>query len=75
MQANNYRRIVNVSGNPGALTDIASPHSACSVDLSPAGRLSKTLLNGLTVLLATELRGTNILASSACPGWGASRPL
>jgi NAD(P)-dependent dehydrogenase (short-subunit alcohol dehydrogenase family) len=25
--------------------------------------------NGITVLLASELRGTNILVNSACPGW------
>jgi NAD(P)-dependent dehydrogenase (short-subunit alcohol dehydrogenase family) len=31
--------------------------------------LSKTLLNGITALLARELRGTNILVNSVCPGW------
>jgi NAD(P)-dependent dehydrogenase (short-subunit alcohol dehydrogenase family) len=31
--------------------------------------LSKTLLNGITVLLAKELRGSNILVNSVCPGW------
>ena len=36
---------------------------------SPAYRLSKAILNGITVLLASELRGTNILVNSACPGW------
>ena len=37
--------------------------------LSPAYRLSKTLLNGITVMLAKELRGSNILVNSVCPGW------
>ena len=31
-------------------------------------RLSKTLLNGITVLLAAAVRGTNILVNSVCPG-------
>lgn len=73
MQANDYGRIVNVSSTLGSLTDIATPDSAYSVVLSPAYRLSKALLNGLTVLLAKELRGTNILVNSACPGWVRTR--
>lgn len=31
--------------------------------------MSKTILNGITVLLAAEVRGTDILVNSACPGW------
>ncbi|MGD9330620.1 MAG: SDR family oxidoreductase [Desulfobacterales bacterium] len=73
MQANNYGRIVNISSTLGSLTDIATPDSEYSVVLSPAYRLSKTLLNGLTVLLAKELQETNILVNSACPGWVRTR--
>jgi NAD(P)-dependent dehydrogenase (short-subunit alcohol dehydrogenase family) len=69
MQENDYGRIVNISSTLGSLTDIAAPDTAYSVVLSPAYRLSKTLLNGLTVLLAKELQDTNILVNSACPGW------
>jgi NAD(P)-dependent dehydrogenase (short-subunit alcohol dehydrogenase family) len=69
MQANDYGRIVNVSSSLGSLTDIANPDSSYTQVQSPAYRLSKTLLNGITVLLAKELRGTNILVNSACPGW------
>ena len=69
MQENDYGRIVNISSTLGSLTDIATPDSEYSVVLSPAYRLSKALLNGVTVLLAKELRGTNILVNSACPGW------
>jgi NAD(P)-dependent dehydrogenase (short-subunit alcohol dehydrogenase family) len=69
MRANDYGRIVNISSTLGSLTDIASPDSAYAVVLSPAYRLSKALLNGLTALLARELRGSNILVNSACPGW------
>jgi NAD(P)-dependent dehydrogenase (short-subunit alcohol dehydrogenase family) len=69
MKANQYGRIVNVSSTLGSLTDIANPDSSYSQVQSPAYRLSKTLLNGITVLLAKELQETNILVNSACPGW------
>ena len=73
MRANDYGRIVNISSALGSLTDIASADSAYAVVLSPAYRLSKALLNGLTALLAQELRATNILVNSACPGWVRTR--
>jgi NAD(P)-dependent dehydrogenase (short-subunit alcohol dehydrogenase family) len=69
MKQNRYGRIVNMSSTLGSLTDIANPDSAHAEVQSPAYRLSKILLNGITVLLARELRGTNILVNSACPGW------
>ncbi len=73
MRDNQYGRIVNISSTLGSLNDIATPDSEYAVMLSPAYRLSKSLLNGLTVLLAKELRGTNILVNSACPGWVRTR--
>ena len=69
MKRNNFGRIVNMSSTLGSLTDMADPDSDYTGVLSPAYRLSKALLNGVTVLLAKELRGTNILVNSACPGW------
>ena len=69
MKANGYGRIVNMASTLGSLTEIASPDSPYHAVLSPAYRLSKTLLNGITVLLAKELRGSNILINSVCPGW------
>jgi len=69
MRRNRYGRIVNMSSSMGSLADIANPDSASAEVQSPAYRLSKTLLNGITVLLAKELRGTNILVNAACPGW------
>jgi NAD(P)-dependent dehydrogenase (short-subunit alcohol dehydrogenase family) len=69
MKTNQYGRIVNMASTLGSLTDIANPDSSYAQVQSPAYRLSKTLLNGITVLLAKELRGTNILVNSACPGW------
>ena len=69
MMANGYGRIVNMASTLGSLNEIASPDSPYAAVLSPAYRLSKMLLNGITALLAMELRGTNILVNSACPGW------
>lgn len=69
MKANGYGRIVNMASTLGSLTEIASPDSLHDAILSPAYRMSKTLLNGITVLLAKELRGSNILVNSVCPGW------
>jgi NAD(P)-dependent dehydrogenase (short-subunit alcohol dehydrogenase family) len=68
MKANGYGRIVNMSSTLGSLAEIATPDSAYGEILAPAYRLSKTLLNGITVMLAKELSGTNILVNSACPG-------
>jgi NAD(P)-dependent dehydrogenase (short-subunit alcohol dehydrogenase family) len=69
MKANGYGRIVNMASTLGSLNDISNPDSSFGAVLSPAYRLSKTLLNGITALLANALRGTNILVNSACPGW------
>ena len=69
MKVNGFGRIVNLVSTLGSLAEIASPDSPYNSVLSPAYRLSKTLLNGITVLLAKELRGSNILVNSVCPGW------
>jgi NAD(P)-dependent dehydrogenase (short-subunit alcohol dehydrogenase family) len=39
---------------------------------TPAYRVSKTALNALTRILATELRGDGILVNSVCAGWVAT---
>jgi NAD(P)-dependent dehydrogenase (short-subunit alcohol dehydrogenase family) len=61
MKKNNYGRIVNMSSGMGQLTDMNGGF--------PAYRISKTTINALTRILSDELRGTNILVNSMCPGW------
>lgn len=65
MKVHNYGRIVNVSTEMASLTSIATDY----YPLAPSYRLSKIGLNGLTVLLAKELQGTNILINAYSPGW------
>lgn len=61
MLAQNYGRIVNVSSGMGQVNDLD--------DYSPAYRLSKLALNGITRILADGLRGKNVLVNAVCPGW------
>jgi NAD(P)-dependent dehydrogenase (short-subunit alcohol dehydrogenase family) len=61
MRRNDYGRIVNVSSGMGQLSEMSGQW--------PGYRLSKTALNAATRILADELKGTNILVNSACPGW------
>ncbi|YAF94201.1 MAG: SDR family oxidoreductase [Nodularia sp. CChRGM 3473] len=61
MKKQNYGRVVNVSSGMGQLTDMGGG--------STGYRVSKTALNALTRIFASELKGTNILINSVCPGW------
>ncbi|MCU0953709.1 MAG: SDR family oxidoreductase [Hyphomicrobium sp.] len=61
MQRNGYGRIVNLSSGAGQLSDMRSGF--------PAYRLSKTALNALTRITASELASTNIKVNAVCPGW------
>jgi NAD(P)-dependent dehydrogenase (short-subunit alcohol dehydrogenase family) len=64
MKKNGYGRIVNVSSGAGQFE-----YMATSGGYWPAYSVSKASLNALTVMLASELRGTNILVNAVCPGW------
>ena len=55
-------RVVNVSSGMGAIGEGQSGGS-------PAYRVSKTGLNGLTAYLHGEYADEGLLANSACPGW------
>jgi NAD(P)-dependent dehydrogenase (short-subunit alcohol dehydrogenase family) len=61
MQQGGYGRIVNISTGMAALEDMGGG--------SPGYRVSKTGLNALTRILASELRGSGILVNSVEPGW------
>ena len=75
MRRNGYGRIVNVSTGLAALEDMGGGY--------PGYRVSKTALNVLTRILASELRGNGILVNAVNPGWvqtdmggsGATRPV
>ena len=61
MRRNNYGRIVNISSQMGALSNMGSGGLAY--------RVSKTALNAMTLILANELRGSNIIVNTVDPGW------
>lgn len=65
MRKQGYGRIVNVSSGRGSFSRLAAG--------GPCYRISKTALNALTVILADELKETNILVNAMTPGWARTR--
>lgn len=64
MKKRGYGRIINVSSEMGAMRDMSSQGAG-------AYRLSKLALNGLTQLIAAEVKG-DIKINAVCPGWVSS---
>ena len=54
-------RIINMSSGMGALNDLTGGYAGY--------RLSKTALNGLTILMANELNQEEIIVVAMSPGW------
>ena len=61
MKKHNYGRIVNLSSGLGAFSEMGGGNASY--------RISKTALNSMTVILASELSGSNILVNTMNPGW------
>jgi len=64
MRQHHYGRVVNMSSGIAAFQENDAPG-----EMAPAYRISKAALNALTVSLAAEMRGMNILVNAACPGY------
>ncbi|MBS1877930.1 MAG: SDR family NAD(P)-dependent oxidoreductase [Actinobacteria bacterium] len=64
LRASPHGRLVNVSSGGGAITEMGGG--------LPAYHTSKLALNGLTRMLAAELRRAGVLVNSVCPGWTAT---
>lgn len=65
LRASGHGRLVNVSSGAGSITDMRSGRT-------PAYSTAKLALNGLTRMLAAELREDGVLVNSVCPGWTAT---
>jgi NAD(P)-dependent dehydrogenase (short-subunit alcohol dehydrogenase family) len=61
MKKHGYGRIVNVSSGSGMLSGMGAD--------TPSYSVSKAALNVLTIKLAAENPGSNLLINAVCPGW------
>jgi len=74
LRQSEHGRIVNVSSQAGAFDGAGGFGLQLMGGAAPAYAVSKTALTALTVKLAAELRGSNILVNVVCPGWTATCP-
>ena len=72
VKKSNAGRIVNVSSGLGSLTQNSDPNWEFSQVKPLAYNASKTALNAFTVILAHELKDTDIKVNSADPGFTAT---
>lgn len=63
MRERGWGRIVNLTSARACMADIIGD------DSTPAYRLSKLVLNGITAIAGHEYANTGILINSLCPGW------
>ncbi len=61
MQKSGSGRVVNVSSGMGQLSEMRGGYAAY--------RISKTALNAVTKIFASETWNTGILVNAVCPGW------
>lgn len=61
LRKSNDGRIINMSSGMGALNDLTGDYAGY--------RLSKTALNGLTILMVNELNQEEIIVVAMSPGW------
>jgi NAD(P)-dependent dehydrogenase (short-subunit alcohol dehydrogenase family) len=69
LQASPAGRIVNHSSILGSLTTLGQKPKMFGKFVMPAYTASKAALNGFTVALAHQVRGTALKVNSAHPGW------
>lgn len=65
MKRHNYGRVVNVSTEMSSLNLMLGDY----YPVAPSYRASKVVMNALALLIAKELKGTDILVNSYSPGW------
>jgi NAD(P)-dependent dehydrogenase (short-subunit alcohol dehydrogenase family) len=61
LRRSSHPRIVNVSSEAGAISEMAGG--------TPGYAVSKAALNALTRILAAELQADGVLVNAVCPGW------
>lgn len=64
LKKSEHGRLVNVSSGAGALSSMSGG--------TPAYSISKAALNALTLMLAAELKSSDVLVNAAGPGWVAT---